>query len=192
MVKPPADRKREQPDWTINHCRFLDCNGSVTVQSLMGPGTMVVLLDVFGEQPVQVPFTEHDDVIEQFAAESAEKPFDIRILPRISVGRSHFFNVAAVQELPDPVAVDAVIVTKQESGLTTEGRGFSKLLNDPFHGGMVRRCEMNHPPTTVFEDDKHVEKRKVECNPSSTSCHTFRATGITAYLENGGTIENAQ
>ena len=28
--------------------------------------------------------------------------------------------------------------------------------------------------------------------PSSTSCHTFRATGITAYLENGGTIEHAQ
>lgn len=23
-------------------------------------------------------------------------------------------------------------------------------------------------------------------------CHTFRATGITAYLENGGTVENAQ
>jgi len=28
--------------------------------------------------------------------------------------------------------------------------------------------------------------------PSSTCCHTSRATGITAYLENGGTIENAQ
>jgi integrase len=28
--------------------------------------------------------------------------------------------------------------------------------------------------------------------PSSTCCHTFRATGITAYLNNGGTIENAQ
>jgi site-specific recombinase XerD len=28
--------------------------------------------------------------------------------------------------------------------------------------------------------------------PASTSCHTFRATGITAYLDNGGTIENAQ
>ncbi len=25
----------------------------------------------------------------------------------------------------------------------------------------------------------------------STCCHTFRATGITAYLENRGTIENA-
>ena len=28
--------------------------------------------------------------------------------------------------------------------------------------------------------------------PASTCCHTFRATGITAYLENGGTIEKAQ
>lgn len=28
--------------------------------------------------------------------------------------------------------------------------------------------------------------------PANTCCHTFRATGITAFLENGGTIENAQ
>jgi site-specific recombinase XerD len=28
--------------------------------------------------------------------------------------------------------------------------------------------------------------------PATTSCHTLRATGITAYLENGGTIEHAQ
>ena len=27
---------------------------------------------------------------------------------------------------------------------------------------------------------------------AAVSCHTFRATGITAYLENGGTLENAQ
>jgi integrase/recombinase XerD len=28
--------------------------------------------------------------------------------------------------------------------------------------------------------------------PETICNHTFRATGITAYLENGGTIENAQ
>jgi integrase/recombinase XerD len=28
--------------------------------------------------------------------------------------------------------------------------------------------------------------------PETICCHTFRATGITAYLENGGTIEHAQ
>jgi integrase/recombinase XerD len=26
----------------------------------------------------------------------------------------------------------------------------------------------------------------------STCCHTFRATGITAYLKNGGTLEHVQ
>ena len=28
--------------------------------------------------------------------------------------------------------------------------------------------------------------------PTRIGCHTFRATGITAYLENGGTLEKAQ
>ena len=28
--------------------------------------------------------------------------------------------------------------------------------------------------------------------PETTCCHTFRATGITTYLQNGGTIEYAQ
>ena len=27
---------------------------------------------------------------------------------------------------------------------------------------------------------------------TAIGCHTFRATGITAYLENGGTLEHAQ
>jgi integrase len=27
---------------------------------------------------------------------------------------------------------------------------------------------------------------------STTCCHTFRATGITAHLQNGGTLEHAQ
>jgi integrase len=38
-----------------------------------------------------------------------------------------------------------------------------------------------------------VKRRAIAAGlPYSTCCHTFRATGITAYLENGGTIEKAQ
>jgi site-specific recombinase XerD len=38
-----------------------------------------------------------------------------------------------------------------------------------------------------------IKRRAVAAGlPRSTGCHTFRATGITAYLENGGTIEKAQ
>lgn len=40
---------------------------------------------------------------------------------------------------------------------------------------------------------KMIKRRALAASlPYSTCCHTFRATGITAYLENGGTIENAQ
>ena len=37
-------------------------------------------------------------------------------------------------------------------------------------------------------------KRRAEAVglPYSTCCHTFRATGITTYLQNGGTLEHAQ
>ncbi len=38
-----------------------------------------------------------------------------------------------------------------------------------------------------------IKRRAAEAGlPRTTCCHTFRATGITAYLENGGTIEKAQ
>jgi site-specific recombinase XerD len=35
-------------------------------------------------------------------------------------------------------------------------------------------------------------RAKIAGLPTRTCCHSFRATGITSYLENGGTIENAQ
>ena len=35
-------------------------------------------------------------------------------------------------------------------------------------------------------------KRRAADLPPSTCCHTFRATGITAYLSNGWTLEHAQ
>ena len=36
-----------------------------------------------------------------------------------------------------------------------------------------------------------VRRAKVAGVSAAIGCHTFRATGITAYLENGGTLENA-
>lgn len=43
-------------------------------------------------------------------------------------------------------------------------------------------------------DVLHMVKRRAQAAglPYSTCCHTFRATGITTYLENGGTLEHAQ
>ena len=37
-----------------------------------------------------------------------------------------------------------------------------------------------------------IKRRAAAGLPATTCCHTFRATGITAYLSNGGTLEHAQ
>ena len=44
------------------------------------------------------------------------------------------------------------------------------------------------------EDVLAMIKRRaaVAALPYSTCCHTFRATGITTYMQNGGTLEHAQ
>jgi site-specific recombinase XerD len=60
---------------------------------------------------------------------------------------------------------------------TTEGR--TRILND---SAMTRSDVL-----------RMIKRRVAKAGlPVNTCCHTFRATGITTYLENGGTIEKAQ
>jgi site-specific recombinase XerC len=62
---------------------------------------------------------------------------------------------------------------------------------------MFRTIDMKRTltPRRITENDvlRMVKRRAKSAGmPSSTCCHTFRATGITTFLENDGTIENAQ
>jgi integrase/recombinase XerD len=63
----------------------------------------------------------------------------------------------------------------------------------PLFRSVNNRRQLTQNPMTRTDVLRMVKRRAVEAGlPSSTCCHTFRATGITAYLENGGTVENAQ
>jgi integrase/recombinase XerD len=56
-----------------------------------------------------------------------------------------------------------------------------------------RKRELTDRPLSRVEVFLMVKRRARAAGlPSSTCCHTFRATAITAYLANGGTLENAQ
>jgi hypothetical protein len=59
--------------------------------------------------------------------------------------------------------------------------------------GCERACGFRHRHLVeVCRVLRMVKRRALEAErPSFTCCHTFRATGITACLENGGTIGNA-
>ena len=74
-----------------------------------------------------------------------------------------------------------------------EAVGIRNEKKTPLFRSIDRRRRLTENPMTRTDVLRMVKRRAQDAGlPSSTSCHTFRATGITAYLENGGTIENAQ
>jgi integrase/recombinase XerD len=74
-----------------------------------------------------------------------------------------------------------------------ESAGTRDDKKSPLFRSVDNRRKITANPITRTDVLRMVKRRALEAGlPSSTCCHTFRATGITAYLENGGTIENAQ
>jgi len=58
---------------------------------------------------------------------------------------------------------------------------------------MHKGDKLTDKPMTRFDVFHMIKRRaKAAALPYSTCCHTFRATGITTYLQNGGTLEHAQ
>jgi site-specific recombinase XerD len=71
------------------------------------------------------------------------------------------------------------------------------IAGDPkgplFRTAAGRHGELSQSAMSRRDVLRMVKRRARACGLSDRiSCHTFRATGITAYLENGGTIEKAQ
>jgi site-specific recombinase XerD len=74
-----------------------------------------------------------------------------------------------------------------------DAAGIRDEKKSPLFRSVDNRRRLTKNPMTRTDVLRMVKRRALEAGlPSSTCCHTFRATGITAYLENGGTIENAQ
>ena len=74
----------------------------------------------------------------------------------------------------------------ERAGIRSDRKGFIFRALDR-HGGLTTKPLNRHKVLAMIK-----RRARAAGLPSSTCCHTFRATGITAYLENGGTIENAQ
>ncbi len=74
-----------------------------------------------------------------------------------------------------------------------EAAGIGGQKKSPLFRTISKHRQLTERPM-YREDVLRMIKRRAEDAglPATTCCHTFRATGITAYLENGGTIENAQ
>jgi integrase/recombinase XerD len=72
--------------------------------------------------------------------------------------------------------------------------GIAGEKNGPlFRTAVGRTRQLTKSPMSRFDAYRMIRRRAEEAGiKAAIGCHTFRATGITAYLENGGTIEHAQ
>lgn len=71
--------------------------------------------------------------------------------------------------------------------------GIDGEKKSPLFRSFDRQKRLTDRPVHRVDVLRMVKRRaKAAGLPASTCCHTFRATGITAYLDAGGTIENAQ
>jgi integrase/recombinase XerD len=75
-----------------------------------------------------------------------------------------------------------------------EACGLAQEKKTPLFRSATGRTNTLGPAGMSRSDVLRMIKRRAKAAGLSerVCCHTFRATGITAYLENGGTIENAQ
>jgi integrase/recombinase XerD len=71
--------------------------------------------------------------------------------------------------------------------------GLAADLKGPLFRTVNRERQLTMQPMHRNDAIRMIKRRGRGANlPPGICCHTFRATGITAYLENGGTIEHAQ
>ncbi|HXI41177.1 MAG TPA: tyrosine-type recombinase/integrase, partial [Bryobacteraceae bacterium] len=74
-----------------------------------------------------------------------------------------------------------------------DAAGIRDEKKSPLFRSVDNRRQMTMNPMTRTDVLRMVKRRALAAGlPSSTCCHTFRATGITAYLKNGGKLEVAQ
>ena len=89
--------------------------------------------------------------------------------------------------------VSAVIGMRRQDYFRQERRGWLRLHEK---GGTRHDVPAHHRAAEALSRRlvlAMIKRRAAAADlPPSTCCHTFRATGITAYLSNGGTLEHAQ
>jgi integrase/recombinase XerD len=74
-----------------------------------------------------------------------------------------------------------------------EAAGIADEKKSPLFRSINKHRQLTKTSMHRVDVFRMIKKRAEQAGISSAACcHTFRATGITAYLENGGTIENAQ
>src|SRR5258708_2546418 len=138
--------------------RWLDWRsvGWVLVEREMS-GSLVIVREVAGQGAAQVSFAQDDDMIETLAADRADEPLRVGVLPRAGGRRQHFTNPHVLQPLPERVTIDAVAIAKEVGRRGVVWEGVDDLLGGPGARGMFGHVEVEDVAALVGEHDEDEE-----------------------------------
>src|SRR2546425_1530082 len=135
--------------------------GAVVVEGLMRAGGVVVR-DVTAQQASEMPFVDHEDVIEAFPSNRPDDALGEGILPGRSRGNEDLAHPQAFRPPSEHVAVDGVPIAEQVLGRCLVREALDKLLGGPGGGWVIGDVEVDEFSTVVSKHQESEEQVKGE------------------------------
>ncbi len=161
MMQPAQSRIGNHLDLP---CRF-DFDGPtqrcVLVKRIVN-AILLIVGDVFADQPPQVAFVERNDMVEKFSATTSHPAFGDAVLPRRGNTRPFRLNARRLQERDD-FGVELRISIEDDIAVGDGlGKGFTQLLDDPFGTRMGSDVGVKNLTSTMLDDKEAIEQ--LECH----------------------------
>src|SRR5215204_806384 len=102
-------------------------------------------------------------MIEAFAPNGSNQPFDNAVLPRARGSRHHLLDVGTRQRVVHCSAVHSIAITNQVTRCIPIHYSFNHLLGRPFRCGVLGDVEVQNFPPPVSEndeDEQHLETKR--------------------------------
>jgi hypothetical protein len=122
---------------------------------------LVMVGDVLGRQPLQVPLVESNHMVEQLAAAAPHPTLGDTILPGTFERGPQGVYFQGSNGGRDLRPVFCIPVMDEKSGSRPKRKRLPQLLNDPSAGRMLREVEMQDTPAIMADDKEAVEDAKV-------------------------------
>src|SRR5215813_10256329 len=149
-----SDRANLRPlDWSWHR--------TIHVQRPMRTPVMIVM-EVFGQEPPQMALVQDDHMVQAVAANTPNKPLDVRILPRTPGGDHDLLDPHMPHPLPKGGAIGAVPIAQQISRCFVPWEGVYYLLGRPLRGRVFRNIEMDDSSPFMRQD--HQDKEYLVCH----------------------------
>src|ERR1017187_4699707 len=122
----------------------------------------VITAKVGCEGSVQGTLTEDDDMIQTFAANGTNQPFNVGPLPRRSRCGEHLFDPHCFDLVNKFRSEDPIPITQEIPGRGIPWKGFPQLLDHPLRSRVHRYGEVYDTSSFMRQDEKHIQNLKPE------------------------------